>query len=261
MTDLAPQSRRSWKGGLMNLARNAVVLAAATMLVVMAQASAATPTVSSYTVSSSAVPGADTGLVLDGTSVTVTATGSVCPYGTGSCFGPDGSASKDTTTSGFGGFVLPGAPAWGLVGRIGAGPWVQVGSGPTTLSGSGDLQFAVNDDLLVDNTGSFTVAVSYSSRSGSCRPGWGYGDAHHEHGGPPHRNADACYPGHGYGDKNHHHDGPPGHRTQPTTHVTAKTSTSGDDGKAPPNGHDDLPSNGHDDAPSNDHGNGPSKHH
>lgn len=239
------------------------MLATATMLVFVAQVAAATPTVStsSYTVSSTSVPGVDTGLVLNGGSVTVTATGSVCPYGTGSCFGPDGSASKDTTTSGFGGFVLPGAPAWGLVGRIGAGPWVQVGSGPTTLSGSGDLQFAVNDDLLVDNTGSFTVTVSYSSRSGSCRPGWGYGDANHEHSGPPRRNANACYPGHGYGDKNHHHDGPPGHQLHPSTHGPAKTSTSHDDGDPPSKGQDDHSSNGQADPPSNDHDRGSSKHH
>ena len=40
--------------------------------------------------------------------------------------------------------------------------------------------FAVNDDLLVDNAGSFTVTVSYS-----CWPGWGYGDVNHDHCGPP----------------------------------------------------------------------------
>ena len=57
---------------------------------------------------------------------------------------------------------------------------MQVGTGPTTLSGTGELAFAVNDDLLVDNAGSFTVTVSYS-----CWPGWGYGDKNHTHCGPP----------------------------------------------------------------------------
>ncbi|MEX2194143.1 MAG: hypothetical protein WD844_02565 [Thermoleophilaceae bacterium] len=89
----------------------------------------------------------------------------------------------DTTSSSFGGFVLPGAPAWGLVGRVGSGPWVQVGSGPTLLAGSGDLVFAVNDDLFSDNTGSFTATVSHT-----------------------------CHPGNGHGDKNHYHCGPPGPR-------------------------------------------------
>ena len=38
----------------------------------------------------------------------------------------------------------------------------------------------MNDDLLVDNSGSFTVTVSYS-----CWPGWGYGDENRTHCGPP----------------------------------------------------------------------------
>ena len=133
-----------------------------------------------YTVPGSAVPGLTTGLMLTGNSVTVTATGAVCPFGNSYCPGPDGNATWNTTTSAFGGFPLPGAPAWGLVARVGSGPWVQVGSGPTSVSGTGALQFAVNDDLLTDNSGSFTVTVSYA-----CWPGWGYGDKNHTHCGPP----------------------------------------------------------------------------
>ena len=164
---------------LSGLATVVAVFAAA----LVAQAGAAGPaTVSTtYTVGSQGVPGASTGLVLTaGMSVTVTATGAVCPFGSGFCTGPNGYASWDTTVSSYGGFVLPGAPAWGLVGKVGSGPWVQVGSGPTTLTGTGELVFAVNDDLFVDNTGSFTVTVSYA-----CWPGWGYGDKNHTHCGPP----------------------------------------------------------------------------
>jgi len=156
-------------------------LVAALAVVLVAQAGAAGPaTVSStYTVGSGGVPGLvlTTGMTV---TVTVTATGSVCPFGNGFCVGPDGYAPRDTTTSSYGGFVLPGAPAWGLVSKVGSGPWTQVGSGPTTLSGTGELVFAVNDDLFSDNTGSFTVTVSYS-----CWPGWGYGDENHTHCGPP----------------------------------------------------------------------------
>jgi len=139
-----------------------------------------------YVVGVLTVPGVDTGLILkNGKSVTVTATGSVCPN-VGYCVTPDGDPSADTTQSLFGGFVLPGAPGWGLVGRVGDGPWMQVGSGPTTLTGSGDLVFAVNDDLFPDNTGSFTVTVSSSAGvSKTCWPGHGYGDKNHEHCGPP----------------------------------------------------------------------------
>jgi hypothetical protein len=152
-------------------------------LALAAQAGAAGPTTVSntYTVGGGSVPGASTGLVLtSGMTVTVTASGAVCPFGDGFCPGPNGYVPWDTTQSAYGGFTLPGAPAWGLVGRVGSGPWVQVGTGPTALSGTGELVFAVNDDLFGDNVGSFAVTVSYS-----CWPGWGYGDQNHTHCGPP----------------------------------------------------------------------------
>jgi hypothetical protein len=126
--------------------------------------------------------GVDTGFVLaNGETVTVTATGSLCPFGAGGpCFGPGGNPGWDTTSSSYGGFVLPGAPAWGLVGRVGSGSWVQIGSGPTTLSGTGSVQFAANDDFFADNAGGFSVTLSYK-----CWPGWGWGDKNHRHCGPP----------------------------------------------------------------------------
>jgi hypothetical protein len=188
-----------------------VVTAVALAVAAQGTATGAATVSSTYTVGALSVPGVDTGLVLQsGQSVSVTATGSVCPFGSSFCVGPDGDPSVDTTQSLYGGFVLPGAPAWGLVGRVGSGPWMQIGSGPTTVSGSGLLEFAVNDDLFVDNTGSFTVTVTSSSGSDACYPGYGYGDTNHDHSGPPGRASDACYPGHGYGDTNHDHSGPPG---------------------------------------------------
>jgi hypothetical protein len=156
--------------------------AVAAAFLVAAPAALAGPTTVTYvyTVTGATVPGLTTSFVLEaGKSVTVTATGAVCPYGNSFCPGPNGDPF-DTTGTSFGGFPLPGAPAWGLIARVGSGPWVQVGSGPTTLTGTGALAFAVNDDLLVDNSGSFTVTVSYS-----CWPGWGYGDKNHTHCGPP----------------------------------------------------------------------------
>jgi hypothetical protein len=162
--------------------KGSTLAVAAVALVVAAHAAAGGPTTVSnvYAVGSQGVPGVDTGLVLTGgMEVTVTAGGSVCPFGFGACNGPGGVASWNTNQSSYGGFVLPGAPAWGLVGRIGDGPWIHVGSG-STLSGTGRLVFAVNDDLFADNRGSFTVTVSYS-----CWPGWGYGDRNHTHCGPP----------------------------------------------------------------------------
>ena len=90
-------------------------------LMLAAQAAAARPdAATSYVVGSLTVPGVSTGLVLkDGQQVTVTATGTMCPWGTAYCVGPDGNASWATTDSWYGGYLLPGAPAWGLVGRVG----------------------------------------------------------------------------------------------------------------------------------------------
>jgi hypothetical protein len=148
-----------------------------------AQATAARPgkLTASYVVGSLSVPGVSTGLVLEaGQKVSVTATGAMCPWGVALdyCVGPDGNASWETTDSWYGGYLLPGAPAWGLVGRVGSGPWVHVGSGPTTLTGTGELEFAVNDDLFPDNTGAFVATVT------ECKPGWGWGDKN-PHCGPP----------------------------------------------------------------------------
>ena len=164
-----------------------LILVTTVVLVLAAQGSAAVTT-STYAVGPKTdQPGLNTGLVLKKGSVTVTATGEVCANYSTLCVSPDGNSSVDTNLSGFGGFVLPGAPAWGLVGRVGSGQWVQVGSGPTKLSGRGELVFAVNDDLFDDNTGGFMVTVSYkeSGVSRTCWPGWGWGDDNHEHCGPP----------------------------------------------------------------------------
>jgi len=166
-----------------SLKGSSLVVATVLALALAAQASAGgrTTVSNTYAVGGLSVPGASTGLVLTtGMTVTVTAASAVCPFGGGFCPGPDGYVPWDTTTSAYGGFVLPGAPAWGLVGKVGSGPWVQVGSGPTALTGTGELVFAVNDDLFSDNAGGFTVTVSYS-----CWPGWGYGDKNHTHCGPP----------------------------------------------------------------------------
>jgi hypothetical protein len=130
-------------------------------LALVATAAAVAPvTITTFVVSGSAGPGVSTGLVLDGDAVTVTATGTVCPNAGGVCAEPDGDPAVDTTRSAHGGFPAPGEPAWGLVGRVGTGPWLQVGSGPTTISGTGVVELAVNDDTPSDNAGYYTLSVS-----------------------------------------------------------------------------------------------------
>ena len=73
--------------------KRSTLVVAVVALAIAAQATAGGPTSVSntYTVGSVAVPGVDTGLVLtNGMEVTVTATGSVCPFGTSFCTTSDG---------------------------------------------------------------------------------------------------------------------------------------------------------------------------
>jgi hypothetical protein len=172
----------------MKIPKGLTLVVAATAFAFAAPGNAAGPPAEShvYTVGSLTVPGVETGLVLKkGKPVTVTATGVFCP-GTGFCSSPDGNSLGNSWDTTWGGFVLPGAPAYGLVARVGDGPWVHVGSGPTKLSGKGVLVFAVNDDLFPDNTGGFTATVSTKATGPEdCYPGFGSGDPNHEHCGPP----------------------------------------------------------------------------
>jgi hypothetical protein len=195
------------------------------VLVLAAQSSAAGGvTTSEYTVASTTdEPGLNTGLVLEkGTSVTVTAAGTVCYIGS-LCVDPDGDSSINTTT--VPGFVLPDAPGIGLIGRVGSGPWVHIGSGPKKLRGVGALVLAVNDNWFPDNTGSFMVTVSYkeSGVSRTCWPGWGNGDTNHDHCGPP-----------GLANK----PPPPGQASQPTD------GPSSEHGNSQENGHGHSEENG-----------------
>ncbi len=216
---------RTLQGLTLGVIALALVLAASALAV-----KPVTITTTTHVVGGTSVPGASTGLVLNGNAVTVTATGAVCPYGGAVCPGPNGNSGYDTNSSAYGGFPAPGAPAWGLVARVGSGAWKQVGSGPTTISGTGELQFAVNDDFLGDNSGSFTVTVTASGSrnagTGSgCTPGWGNGDQNHTHAGAPGQTDVACRPGWGNGDANHDHGGPPGQAnggdTTPTSSADA----------------------------------------
>lgn len=208
----------------MRISKGVTLVATTFVLALAVQGSAATtPTV--YTVGSTTVPGVDTGLLLEsGRGVTVTSTGVVCLIGS-FCEDPDGDPSYDTSQ---GGFLLPGAPVAGLVGRVGNGPWMRVGSGPTKLSGNGVLVFAVNDNYYPDNTGSYRVTVSYT-----CYPGWGHGDINHDHCGPPGLDPNACYPGHGSGDSSHDHCGPPGQASANASSATNGNSE-GNRGKGRP---------------------------
>ena len=208
-----------WKG----VSVSAATLVLAVALQGSAEGAGTAPSV--YTVNPKTIPGVTTALVLkNGQNATVTASDAVCPWGTSLCYGPNGDSSAPA------GFLLPGAPKFGLVGRVGSGPWVQVGSGPTKLSGSGVLVFAMNDDYYTDNTGSFRVTVTVGN---ACYPGHGFGDTNHVHCGPPGQTPGACYPGNGSGDTNRDHCGPPG---QGTGNSHSGTSGEGNQGQGGGNG-------------------------
>ncbi|MEI6666710.1 MAG: MBG domain-containing protein [Acidobacteriota bacterium] len=102
----------------------------------------------------------DAGLVMSpGSTVVVTATGSVSWYTTDVVVGPAG-----LDLGGHGDFLMasPPTPAICLIARVGNGPWQYVGVGPTTITASttGTLQFAVNDSYYGDNAGSFVAHVA-----------------------------------------------------------------------------------------------------
>ena len=62
----------------------------------------------------------------------------------------------------------PGLSTYSLIGRVGNGQPFLVGRGPITLSGDGELYFAFNDGAYDDNSGSFSVTLSYQ-----CEPDGG----------------------------------------------------------------------------------------
>ena len=120
-----------------------------------------------------------------GRSVTVTASETVCPN-TGYCVSPDGTSVVDTTQSNFGGFVLPGAPAYGLVGRVGSGHGYRSAVGRRSFPGRGrscsrsTMTFSVTTGRLHGHgvlEGIRRVA-HVLARMGQRRPD-------HEHCGPP----------------------------------------------------------------------------
>jgi len=132
--------------------------------------------------------GQDSGVTLDGDTVTITGSGTTsCGGGPNNCvFNADG-ILLDNNTGPYTAddtFLAPGLPTMSLVARVGTeGPWTLIGEGPTTLSGSGDVYFAVNDNYFPDNAGGFVATISIT-----CYPGKGLGDANHTHCGPPGQN-------------------------------------------------------------------------
>ena len=101
----------------------------------------------------------NTGLTLSGNTVSITAAGAwTCLGAVGSSpcqVGPNGTGTPGTLAS----FLATGLSEFGLIAKVGSGPWQFVGAGPTPISGTGALILAMNDTFWGDNQGSMTVEV------------------------------------------------------------------------------------------------------
>jgi len=107
-----------------------------------------------------------TGFVLrKGVAVTVRATGTaytaICSPACAT--GPNGNASIICPISCAG----PGLVAYSLIGKVGRGHVFLIGSGPRTVSGRGRLALAYNDGNYTDNSGGYTVRLTYRCKLGA----------------------------------------------------------------------------------------------
>jgi len=68
-------------------------------------------------------------------------------------------------------YPLQGVPAGALIGRVGNGAPFPIGSNtqPITMPANGPLMLGVNDDVLSDNSGSYSVSISREGDSNSNR--------------------------------------------------------------------------------------------
>ncbi len=107
-----------------------------------------------------------TGFVLKkGLSVTIKATGTayttICSPACGT--DPNGNASIICPIICAG----PGLFAFSLIGKVGRGHLVFIGTGPRTVSGRGRLALAYNDGNYTDNSGGYTVRLTYRCALGN----------------------------------------------------------------------------------------------
>jgi hypothetical protein len=96
--------------------------------------------------------------VLRGERLQFTARGNIMISRTVSA-GPDGNPTASAAT---GRYPLRGVSPGALIGRVGNGAPFPIGSntGPITMPTNGPLMLGINDDVLEDNTGSFSVSIS-----------------------------------------------------------------------------------------------------
>ena len=96
--------------------------------------------------------------VLRGQQISFNAQGDIMISPTASS-GPDGSPA---VTSPNVRYPLQGVPAGALIGRVGNGAPFPIGRNtqPITMPANGPLMLGINDDILTDNSGSYSVSLS-----------------------------------------------------------------------------------------------------
>ena len=96
--------------------------------------------------------------VLRGQRISFTAQGDIMISPTASS-GPDGSPAVTSPTVRY---PLQGVPAGALIGRVGNGAPFAIGRNtqPITMPANGPLMLGINDDILNDNSGSYSVGLS-----------------------------------------------------------------------------------------------------
>ena len=89
----------------------------------------------------------------------ISATGRV-RWGPGRQDGPEGERNSPRND----GRPIPSRPAGAVIGRIGDGNdyfFIGEDSGPIRMRSDGQLYIGINDDFLNDNSGAFSVTISY----------------------------------------------------------------------------------------------------
>jgi hypothetical protein len=96
--------------------------------------------------------------VLRGQRISFNAQGDIMISPTASS-GPDGSPAVTSPTVRY---PLQGVPAGALIGRVGNGAPFPIGRNtqPITMPANGPLMLGINDDILNDNSGSYSVSLS-----------------------------------------------------------------------------------------------------
>ncbi|MFN8508335.1 MAG: hypothetical protein U0547_12335 [Dehalococcoidia bacterium] len=100
-----------------------------------------------------------------GSTLSVTASGLIYNSGSGVGVDPSGRTSPNQVPgTQCGGFLVPDAGCWSLVGRIGQGPAFPVGMHTTiTAAAAGRLYLSVNDDYFGDNSGAWQATISVTT--------------------------------------------------------------------------------------------------